>query len=85
METVERIRLETTVNSRARGLESRPEPGADGDGELWQYGWTHFGTAGQTLARLHSLTRTVEIKDGGEWVRCAPGTDVFFTRNRSIT
>jgi hypothetical protein len=45
----------------------------------WQYGWTHYGTTGQTLARVHTLTRQVEIKDGDEWVRCASGTDTFFT------
>jgi hypothetical protein len=48
---------------------------------LWQYGWTHFGTSGQTRARVHSLTREVEVKDGREWVRCASGTDTFFTRD----
>lgn len=46
---------------------------------LWQYGWTHYGTSGQTPARLHPHTREVEIKDGDEWVRCASGADAFFT------
>jgi len=50
-----------------------------GSSAVWQYGWTHYGTSGQTPARLHLLTRAVEIRDGGEWVRCAAGADTFFT------
>ena len=48
-------------------------------GSPWQQGWTHYGTVGQTLARLHTQTRAGEIKDGNEWIRCAAGADTFFT------
>jgi hypothetical protein len=77
----ERIRLENPVKSRKRGFDDDMAPVANrGDG-LWQYGWTHYGTAGQTPARLHPHSRAVEIKDGNEWIRCAAGTDTFFTRD----
>jgi hypothetical protein len=73
--------LEKTTKSRQRGLESDIDPTVNRDDATWQYGWTHYGTAGQTPARLHPCSRTVEIKDGNEWVRCAAGTDAFFTRD----
>jgi hypothetical protein len=46
---------------------------------VWVFGWTHFGTTGETEARMHKLTREIEIKDDGKWIRCFPGTEVFFT------
>jgi hypothetical protein len=67
----------------AKSLDSGPGRGIDRavnpDAAPWQYGWTHYGTSGQTPARLHPHTREVEIKDGNEWVRCASGADTFFT------
>jgi len=73
--------LEKASKSRQSGLGGDTDTAPDhGDG-LWQYGWTHYGTAGQTPARLHLSTRAVEIKDGDEWIRCAAGTDTFFTRD----
>ena len=35
--------------------------------------------AGQTQARMHKLTRQVEIKDGKRWVKCIAGSHQFFT------
>jgi hypothetical protein len=57
---------------------------AGSDGGLWQYGWTHYGTSGQTPARLQPHTHEVEIKDGNEWIRCAAGADAFFTRDLQL-
>jgi hypothetical protein len=64
-------------NGSSSGIDRAVNPGA----APWQYGWTHYGTSGQTPARLHPYTREVEIKDGDEWVRCAMGADTFFTRD----
>ena len=72
---------ENPTNRRYKGLSGKPvlmPPRGDG---LWLYGWTHYGTSGQTPARLYRPTREVEIKDGDQWIRCAAGTDAFFTRD----
>jgi hypothetical protein len=80
-----RIRLakvgENRKNGFNRSLDWAVNPGA----ALWQPGWTHYGTAGQTLARLHTQTRAVEIKDGNEWIRCASGSDAYFTPDFALS
>jgi hypothetical protein len=73
------MRLEKAAKSSDNGSSSGIDRAVNPGAAPWQYGWTHYGTSGQTLARLHSLTHEVEIKDGDEWVRCASGTDTFFT------
>jgi len=50
-------------------------------GKQWVYGWTHYRMVGQTQARLHRLTREVEIKDNRKWVRCIADSIAFFTPN----
>lgn len=63
------------VNGPGHGTDLPANPGPT----EWQYGWTHYGVKGQTAARFHRRTREVEVKDGAEWIRCAPGADGFFT------
>jgi hypothetical protein len=79
--TAERIRLEKAAKSRQHGPDNDADPAVNHINASWLYGWTHYGTSGQTPARLHPYTREVEIKDGDEWVRCVAGTDAFFTRD----
>jgi hypothetical protein len=71
--------LEKTANSRKHESAGALDQAVGSGDALWQYGWTHYGASGQTRARLHSRTRDVEIMDDVRWVRCAAGTDVFFT------
>jgi hypothetical protein len=73
------MRLEKAAKSRKNGHTSGIDWTVSPGDVLWQYGWTHYGTSGQTPARLHPLTHEVEIKDGHEWIHCASGTDTFFT------
>jgi hypothetical protein len=73
--------LDKAANSREGGFAGDMDLAANCGDASWQYGWTHYGTTGQTPARLHSLTHDVEIKDGTEWIRCASGADTFFTPN----
>ncbi len=53
-----------------------PEPA----GSSISYGWTHWGQAGQTKARLNRLTGELEIRDGKNWIHCHPKCLAFFTR-----
>jgi hypothetical protein len=66
------------VSTAGIGAGRARQPNRSLDAE-WLYGWTHHGTIGETVARLHKRTRALEIKDGGKWIRCFPGTDEFFT------
>jgi hypothetical protein len=72
-----KIAAKSADSGASLGLDRAGSPGD----ALWQYGWTHYGTTGQTPARLHPLTHDVEIKDGTDWIRCASGADTFFTPN----
>jgi len=71
--------LGTEAKSRQSGFSDDLDWSIDREAALWQPGWTHYGTIGQTPARLHTQTRVVEIKDRNEWIRCDSGADVFFT------
>jgi hypothetical protein len=71
--------LKKAAKSRKRGFSNCIAWAANAGNAVWQYGWTHYGTEGQTLARLHTPTRGVEIKDGKKWIRCASGSDAYFT------
>jgi hypothetical protein len=55
------------------------EKGAPVSPEVWIYGWTHSGRVGQTQARMNNLTREIEIKDFGKWIKCHQDCDKFFT------
>ena len=71
--------MEIAAKSRKHGFNDGRDWTLNPGSALWQPGWTHYGTVGQTTARLHTMTREVDIMDGNEWVRCDAGTDVFFT------
>jgi len=73
--------LDHMANHRENGLENKPALAPCRSDGLWYYGWTHYGTSAQTPARLYRPTREVEIKDGNKWIRCASGSDAFFTRD----
>ena len=73
------------AKSRKHGFSNGIDWGENPRDIMWQYGWTHYGTEGQTLARLHTSTRGVEIKDGKKWVRCASGSDAYFTPDLALS
>lgn len=58
-----------------------PEP----TGSPYVYGWTHYGMAGQTKARMNKETRELEIRDGKEWTRCDSGGVEFFFAGQETT
>ena len=51
----------------------------DSTENLWAYGWTHYGMAGQTRARMNKLTSEVEIKEYNKWIKCRAGCEELFT------
>jgi len=71
--------LKTMAKSRKRRSGNRLAWVVNSEDAAWRYGWTHYGAEGQTPARLHTPTREVEIRDGKKWVRCASGSDAYFT------
>jgi len=53
-------------------------------GNLWIYGWTHYGMTGQTRARMNKLTREIQIKEQNQWMKYRSGCDRFFTSARHL-